>query len=95
MVSEEDQLSASCRVGHFDSAEFIRVVFGRVEAGEDDGLVALEAGVFIDGVGIAAALTPVGLGPDDEAGGGLLQGVAAAAVQVAALHDVAGAGVGQ
>ena len=43
IVDKEHQLLAGFRVGHLDSAEFVRIVLGGVEAGEDDGLVALSA----------------------------------------------------
>ena len=95
MVGEEDQPLTCFRVGDFDSAEFIGIVFGGVEAGEDDSLVALEAGVFVDGVGIEAAIAPVGLGADDEERGAAVEDVETAKVQVAAVHDVEGAGFGQ
>ena len=88
-VGKEDQLLAGFRVGHLDSAEFVRVVLGGVEAGEDDGLVALEAGLFVDR--IEAAVAPIGLGADDRprTDGGL-----EAAVQIAAVHQVNGARFG-
>ena len=59
IVGKEHQLLAGFRVGHLDSAEFVRIVLGGVEAGEDDGLVALEAGLFVDGSGIEAAVAPI------------------------------------
>lgn len=95
IVAEEDQMFTGLRVGEFDATELVGIVFGGIEAGEDDGLVTLEAGGVIDGVGIQAAIAPVGLGSDDEECGGLVEGVEAAKVQVAAVHDVEGAGLGQ
>ena len=95
IVAEEDQVFSGFRVGEFDAPEFVGIVFGGIEAGEDDGLVTRKAGGFIDGVGIQAAIAPVGLGPDDEECGGLVEGVEAVEVEVAAVHDIEGAGFGQ
>ena len=95
IVGKEHQLLAGFRVGHLDSAEFVRIVLGGVEAGEDDGLVAREAGLFVDGSGIEAAVAPIGLGADDEEGRALMGGVEAAEVQVAAVHQVNGTRFGQ
>ena len=95
VVGEEDQPLACFRVGEFDAPELVGIVFGGIEAGEDDGLVTGKAGGFIDGVGIQAAIAPVGLGADDKEGGGLVEGVEAVEVEVAAVHDIEGAGFGQ
>ena len=95
IVAEEEQMFTGLRVGEFDAAELVGIVFGGIEAGEDDGLVTGKAGGVIDGVGIQAAIAPVGLGADDEEGGGLVEGVEAVEVEVAAVHDVEGTGFGQ
>ena len=72
----------------------MRVAVGGVGAGEDDGLVTAQAGGFIDRSGITAAVADIGLVADNEEGGGQGQGKQALEVEIGAVHDVDGAGLG-
>ena len=57
--------------------------------------VTAQAGGFIDGSGITAAVADIGLVADHEEGGGEGEGEQALEVEVGAVHDVEGAGLGQ
>ena len=91
-----EELEGGLRVGVAvgDTAQGLRVVGGGVLAGEDNGLVTDEAGRSINLMGIPAAIADIGLVPDHEEGGGQGQGEQALEVEVGAVHDVDGAGLG-
>jgi len=57
-------------------------------------LVAAQAGGFIDGTGIEPSELEVCAPPDNEEGGGLGQTMEAGEIDIAAIHDVEGAGLG-
>ena len=65
-----------------------------MNTGQDDGLVATQAGGFIDRSGITAAVANIGFVSDHEEGGGQGEGEQALEVEVGAVHDVEGAGLG-
>ena len=77
-----------------DTSQWLWVVGGGVDAGQDDGLVAEQAGCFIDGSGITASVASIGLGADNKEGSGGIQEKQALEIQVGAVHDIAGAGLG-
>ncbi len=67
---------------------------GRTDARGNDGLVAAQAGRSIDGAGSEPSELEVGAPPHDEEGGGLGQPMEAVEIDIAAVHDVEGAGLG-
>ena len=67
----------------------------RVEAGQHDGLVADQAGGLVDRMRVAALDLEIGLGAGDEEAAGLVKAVQPLEIEVAAIHDVEGAGLGQ
>ena len=73
----------------------MRVAVGSFRAGEDDGLVTAQAGGFIDGLRVTAAVAGIGLAADNKEGGGQGQGEQALEVEVGAVHDVDGARLGE
>ena len=95
VVGEEIERLVCVRVVVFDASQGLRVVGGALGAGQDDGLVTHQAGGFIDWSGIAAAVAGIGPGADNEEGGGHGQGKQALEIEVGAVHDVAGAGLGE
>jgi hypothetical protein len=94
VVGQEDEDLAGFGIAICDAAELFGVALGRTDAGWDDDMVAAQAGGLIDGVGIEPCELEVGASPDDEEGGGLGQTVEAGEVDIAAVHDVEGAGLG-
>lgn len=67
----------------------------RVEAGERDGLFADEAGASVDHMRVPALGLEVGLGADDGEAAGLVKAAEPIEVDVSAIHDVDGTGLGQ
>jgi hypothetical protein len=57
-------------------------------------LVAAQAGGFIDGTGIEPSELGVWAPPGEEEGGGLGQSMEAGEIDIAAIHEVDGAGFG-
>ena len=64
------------------------------EAGERDGLVADEAGASVDRMRVSALGLEVSLGADDEEAAGLMKATEPIEVDVSAIHDVDGTGLG-
>ena len=95
VVGEEIERLVYLRVVVFDASQGLRVVGGALGAGQDNGLVTEQAGGFIDRSRVTAAVAGIGLGPDNEEGGGDSQGKQALEIEVSAVHDVAGAGLGE
>ena len=67
----------------------------RIEAGQENRLIADEAGRTIDRARIAAAGLEVGLGARDEEASGIIEARQTLEVEIAAIHDIEGAGFGQ
>ena len=95
VVGKEIERLMGLWVAVFDASQWLWVVGGGADTGQDDGLVTQQAGGFIDRSGITAAVTGIGLGPDNEEGGGDVEGKQTLEIELRAVHDVAGAGLGQ
>lgn len=67
----------------------------RIEAGQENRLIADEAGRTIDRARIAAAGLEVGLGARDEEASGIIEARQTLEVEIAAIHDIEGAGFGK
>ena len=67
----------------------------RVKAGEHDGLIADQSGAAIDGMGITALGFEIGLGAGHKEAFRLVQSIEPIEVDVASVHDVESAGLGQ
>ena len=94
MVGEKDQPFAGLGIFEPDASQRRGDALVRVEAGERDGLVADEAGALVDRMRIPALRPKVGLGADDEEAAGLVKAAEPVEIDVAAIHDVDGAGLG-
>ena len=95
IVGEKHQPLAGCGVLEPDPAQRrVEVLLG-VKAGEHDGLVANQSGAAIDRMPIAPLGFEVGLGAGDKEAFGLVQLIEPIEVDVAAVHDVESAGLGQ
>ena len=68
---------------------------GGVEVVERDGLIADQPGLAIDGSGVKTSRIHVALGAGDEEAACLIEPIQAREVEVAAIHDVEGARLGQ
>ena len=94
VVGEEIERLVCLWVAVFDASQWLWVVGGGADTGQDNGLVTEQAGGFIDRSRVTAAVAGIGLGPDNEEGGGDSQGEQALEIEVGAVHDVAGTRLG-
>ena len=85
---------AGLGIAESDPSQRLGVALVRVEPGERDGLVADEAGASVDRMRVSALGLEVRLGAHDEEAP-VCEDVQPIEVDVAAIHDVEGAGLGQ
>ena len=95
LVGEEDQRSALLCIMVLDAPKCFGIVGGTVNTGEPDGLIADHSGGTVDPMGIEAAKSGIGFSPQKEEAAGLMQAVETGEVEIAAIHDVEGSGLGQ
>jgi len=67
----------------------------RIEAGEDNRLITDQAGRTIDRVRITATSLEIRLGAGDEEASGIIKARQTLEIEIAAIHDIKGAGFGQ
>ncbi len=95
IVGEKDEPLASLGVLEPDPSQRRGETFLRIEAGERDGLVADEASASVDRMRVPALGLEVGLGADDKEAAGGVKAAEPIEVDVSAIHDVDGTGLGQ
>ena len=95
VVGQENQPFAGLGVFELDAAQRRVEVLARVEAGEHDGLIANQARAAIDGMRIAALGFEIGLGARHKEAARFVQAMKPLEVDIASVHDVEGAGLGQ
>jgi len=88
IVGEEDQVLSRFRVDIPDATQFVGVMLRRVDPREDDGLIGPHPGRFVDGSGIQPAVAQILLGPDDEEGRAVREGMKPFEVQIPPVHHV-------
>ena len=94
VVGEKDQSLAGLGILEPDTSQRRGEALVRVEAGERDGLVADETGASVDRMRVSALGLEVSLSPDDEEAAGLMKATEPIEVDVSAIHDVDGTGLG-
>ena len=94
MVGKELEGGVCFGVTEFNTSQGLRVACSGVRAGQDNGLVTLQAGAFIDRSRVTAAVAGIGLATGHEEGGRQGQGEQALEVKIGAVHDVDSAGLG-
>src|SRR6266581_3870382 len=94
VVGEKDQSLAGLGILEPDTSQRRGEALVRVEAGERDGLVAAETGASVDRMRVSALGLEVSLSPDDEEAAGLMKATEPIEVDVSAIHDVDGTGLG-
>ena len=82
-------------VFELDATQWRVEVLARVEAGEHDGLIANQPGASIDRMRITTLGFEIGFGARDKEASRLVQAIEPFEVDVASVHDVEGAGLGQ
>jgi hypothetical protein len=94
VVGKKDQVFSSFEIFELHSSQRRIEPFARIEDGEHDGLVADQAGAFVDFAGVAALNFEIGLGTRDEETAGTAQSKKALEIDIAAIHHVEGARFG-
>lgn len=79
------------RIVKFYSTDFFGIIFGGIETGKHNRLVASKAGRFIDGLRIQSSKLEIGFGAGYESGLRLIQGVEPGKINITAVHEVDGA----
>jgi hypothetical protein len=94
VVGQKDQTFPSLGILEFDSPQWRIETLPRIKDGEHHGLVADQAGGFVDFVGVAALDLEIGLGASNKETACLAQSSQTLEVDVAAVHDVEGSWLG-
>jgi hypothetical protein len=94
VVGEKDQSLAGLGILEPDTSQRRGEALVRVEPGERDGLVADEASASVDRMRVSALGLEISLGADDEEAAGLMKATEPIEVDVSAIHDVDGTGLG-
>ena len=92
VVGQEDQGLGRHGVAISDAPEFVRVAGRRTDAAGSHGLIAEQARRLVDPAGVEPSELEGALGRYDEEGGRQRQAVETGEVDIAAVHDVEGAG---
>ena len=94
-MGEEDERVAGLGILESNTAQMPGVVLLRVEAIECDRLIANDADRAIGLRRVEPMRLHVGLGPRDEESTGQMQSVKPRKIDVAAIHDIDGASLGE
>jgi hypothetical protein len=78
-----------------DAAQMLRVMRFGVEAVQSDRLIADHSSAALGGRRVEPPSVQVGFCPDDEEGARLIEDIEALEIEIAAIHDIEGAGLGQ
>ena len=92
IVGEEYESLLCLGVEVADAAKGIGVVFRGLGCVQYNGLVAAQAGGFVDGTRRTPSVIQIAFGTDDKKSGLLREGIEPGKVDVTAVHDVEGAG---
>src|SRR6266849_4438366 len=95
VVGQEDEGLGGFGILKADASQWCLKALVRVEACEDDALVADQAGLAIDRMRVAALHLEVRLATGHEEAAGLVEAIEALEVEEATIQDVEGAGLGQ
>jgi hypothetical protein len=88
VVGQEDQAITCFDVVEFDSPDFVRVILGSIEAGEDAGLITYQPACTIDFMGIHSTEPGITLGTDDEEGLREVDLIEPGVIKITTIHDV-------
>lgn len=92
VVAEEDEILFRLCVKVAHAAQLPGIDKAGVFAIQQNRLIANQAGGFVDGMGVEPSKQPVGAGADDEECAGEIEGEQPGEVDIAAVHNVEGAG---
>lgn len=94
IVCEEDEVFARLGIVIMNTAQWLRVTSGGIDACEDDGLIASQAGGLVHGTGVATFALKAALGAWHKKGTRLMHRIKAGEVEIPPIHDVEGPGFG-
>ena len=92
IVGQKHQAFVAFGIVVANATQRLRVALSGVVGFQDNRLIALDAGRFVDLVRIATAEIEIAFGAGNEERFGLMQDVEPLEVEIAAVHDVVGAG---
>src|ERR1019366_1447178 len=95
VIGQEDEGLGGFGIFKTDAAQWGLETLLRVEARENDTLVADQAGLAIDRMRVAALNLKVRLTASHEEASGLVEAIKALEIEEATIHEVEGAGLGQ
>src|SRR6476646_940017 len=87
IVGEENESLIDIGGVKADAPKQGREFCGRVLAAQSDGLIAADAGRWINGVRMAAPKIEIMLGAENKVGEGLVKAIQAREVDIATIHD--------
>src|SRR4249919_1828279 len=95
IVGEEHQPLTGLRIIELDPAQRTVETLARIEAGQENCLIAYQPGRAIDGSRIAAASLEIGLGASDEETSGIIETRKPLEIDIASVHNIEGASFGK
>ena len=95
IVGQKNQVLFVLDVEEPDPAEFVGVMLRRADPREHDGLIGPHPGRLVDRRGIQPAIAKILLGPDDEEGQAIREGMKPFEIQIPAVHHVIRSGFGK
>src|SRR6516225_48139 len=95
IVGEEHQPLTGLRIIELDPAQWTVETLARIEAGQENCLIAHQPGRAIDGSRIAAASLEIGLGASDKETSGIIETRKPLEIDIASVHNIEGASFGK
>src|SRR6516165_9035417 len=95
IVGEEHQPLTGLRIIELDPAQRTVETLARIEAGQENCLIAHQPGRAIDGSRIAAASLEIGLGASDKETSGIIETRKPLEIDIASVNNIEGASFGK
>ena len=95
IVGEKDQGLVAFGIVVLEAPQFFGVIPTGVNSPEQNGLIAVQARLLVDGMGIKPTELKIRLASNDKEGGTLGEPIQPVEVEIAAIHDIEGAGLGE
>src|SRR3989338_8016353 len=94
VVGQKREALACFGIEVADAPEFLWISLGRIVSGEQDRLVRDQSGGFVDRVRIESSELEIAFGANHKEGQGLMERIKTLEVEVTAIQDVEGTGLG-
>ena len=93
IVGKEDEQLVVFGIVELHAAQLDRVILAGSYPGQHDGLVATQAGRFVDRLRINPPVLKIGFGARNKEGLSQMQGMEPGEVDIASIHDIEAAGL--